>query len=109
MAANPPVYVTMTKTSRLTKRQLELILRVISYVDETELLSSYDKRDYRKGVAKLTDAWRRTVVGSDLRDLRVRQAREHFKQGGGSCTSSGSAHGCNASTSKKQQPAAMER
>ena len=79
MAANPPVYVTMTKTNRLTQKQVELVLRVLSYVDEDQLLSFYDKRNYRKGVGKLADAWRRSVVGSDLRDLRVRQAREHFK------------------------------
>lgn len=78
MAANPPVYVTMTKTNRLTQKQVELVLRVLSYVDEDQLLSFYDKRNYRKGVGKLADAWRRSVVGSDLRDLRVRQAREHF-------------------------------
>ena len=81
MAANPPVYVTMTRTNRLTQQQVELVLRVLAHVNETELLSSYDKRNYRRGVAKLADAWRRSVVGSDLRDLRVRQAREHFKQG----------------------------
>lgn len=76
-----PAYVTMTKTNRLTQRQMELVLRVLAHVDETELLSSYDKRNYRKGVAKLADAWRRSVVGSDLYDLRVEQARKHFKQG----------------------------
>ena len=81
MAANPPIYVTMTKTNRLTQSQVELVLRVLSYVDEEKLLSHYDKRNYRRGVGKLADAWRRSVVGSDLRDLRVRQAREHFKQG----------------------------
>ena len=81
MAANPPVYVNMTKTNRLTQRQMELVLRVLSYVDENQLLEHYDKRDYRRGVGKLADAWRRSVVGSDLRDLRVKQAREHFKQG----------------------------
>jgi hypothetical protein len=80
MAANPPVYVNMTKTNRLTQSQVELVLRVLSYVDEEQLLSGYDKRNYRRGVGKLADAWRRSVVGSDLRDLRVRQAREHFKQ-----------------------------
>lgn len=81
MADKPPIYVTMTKTNRLTQQQMELVLRVLAYVDETQLLSSYDKRNYRRGVAKLADAWRRSVVGSDLRDLRVRQARKHFKQG----------------------------
>lgn len=81
MAANPPIYVTMTKTNRLTQQQMELVLRVLAYVDESQLLSSYDKRNYRRAVGKLADAWRRSVVGSDLRDLRVRQAREHFKQG----------------------------
>ena len=81
MAANPPVYVTMTKTNRLTQKQVELILRILSYVDEEQLLEHYDKRNYRRGVGKLADAWRRSIVGSDLRDLRVRQAREHFKQG----------------------------
>lgn len=80
MAANPPVYVTMTKTNRLTQSQVELVLRVLSQVDETKFLSHYDKRNYRRGVAKLADAWRRSVVGSDLRDLRVRQAKDHFNR-----------------------------
>ena len=80
MAANPPTYVTMTKTNRLTQRQVELILRVLSYVDEEQLLEHYDKRNYRRGVGKLADAWRRSVVGSDLRDLRVRQAKDHFNR-----------------------------
>lgn len=80
MAANPPVYVTMTKTNRLTQRQVELILRVLSYVDEEQLLEHYDKRNYRRGVGKLADAWRRSVVGSDLRDLRIRQAKEHLNR-----------------------------
>lgn len=80
MAANPPVYVTMTKTNRLTQRQVELILRVLSYVDEEQLLEHYDKRNYRRGVGKLADAWRRSVVGSDLTDLRVRQAKEHLNR-----------------------------
>ena len=109
MAANPPIYVTMTKTSRLTKRQAELVLRVLSHADETELLSSYDKRDYRRAVGKLADAWRRAVVGSDLRDLRVRQAREHFKQGGKPCNSNGSVGGPSADTGNKRQPVASER
>ena len=81
MAADPPTYVNMTKTNRLTQRQMELVLRVLSYVDENQLLEHYDKRNYRRGVGKLADAWRRSVVGSDLRDLRVRQAQKHFKQG----------------------------
>lgn len=81
MAANPPVYVNMTGRNRLTQSQVELVLRVLSYVDEEQLLSGYDKRNYRRGVGKLADAWRRSIVGSDLRDLRVKQAREHFKQG----------------------------
>lgn len=80
MAAKPPVYVTMTKTNRLTQSQVELILRVLSEVDEAELLSHHDKRNYRRGVGKLADAWRRSVVGSDLRDLRVRQAKDHFNR-----------------------------
>jgi hypothetical protein len=80
MAANPPTYVTMTKTNRLTQRQVELILRVLSYVDEEQLLEHYDKRNYRRGVGKLADAWRRSVVGSDLRDLRIRQAKEHLNR-----------------------------
>jgi len=109
MAVAPPVFVTMTKTNRLTKRQMELVLRVLSHVDETELLSSYDKRDYRKGLGKLADAWRRTVVGSDLRDLRIRQAREHFKQGGKSCNSNGNADGLTVGIDKAPQPTAMER
>lgn len=104
MAVAPPVYVTMTKTNRLTKRQMELVLRVLSHVDETQLLSNYDKRDYRKGRAKLADAWRRVVVGSDLRDLRIRQAREHFKYGGKSCNSNGNADGSSAGTDKAPQP-----
>jgi len=72
--------VTMTKTNRLTQRQVELILRVLSYVDEEQLLEHYDKRNYRRGVGKLADAWRRSVVGSDLRDLRIRQAKEHLNR-----------------------------
>ena len=109
MAANPPVYVTMTKTSRLTKQQVELVLRVLSHVDETQLLSSYDKRNYRRAVGKLADAWRRTVVGSDLRDLRVKQAREHFKQGGKSCSSNGNADGSSADTDNKPQQMATAK
>ena len=80
MAVNLPVYVTMTKRNRLTQKQIELILRVLSYVDEDQLLEGYDKRNYRRGVGKLADAWRRSVVGSDLRDLRVRQAKEHLNR-----------------------------
>lgn len=80
MAANPPVYVTMTKTNRLTQSQVELVLRVLSEADETKFLSHYDKRNYRRGVGKLADAWRRSVVGSDLRDLRIRQAKEHLNR-----------------------------
>lgn len=80
MAANPPVYITMTKTNRLTQSQVELVLRVLSEVDETKFLSHYDKRNYRRGVGKLADAWRRSVVGSDLRDLRIRQAKEHLNR-----------------------------
>ena len=109
MAANPPTYVSMTKTNRLTKRQMELVLRVLSYADETQLLSSYDKRDYRRAVGKLADAWRRVIVGSDLRDLRVKQARTHFKQGGKPCNSNGSADGPSADTDNKRQPVASER
>jgi len=109
MKADPPVYVTMTKTNRLTKRQMELVLRVLSHVDETQLLSNYDKRDYRKGRSKLADAWRRSIVGSDLRDLRVRQAREHFKWGGRSCNSNGSADGPSADTDNKPQQVATAK
>lgn len=109
MAAIPPNYVTMTRTNRLTKRQMELVLRVLSHCDETELLSSYDKRDYRKALGKLADAWRRAIVGSDLRDLRVRQARENLKQGRKSCNSNGSADGPSADTDNKHQPVASER
>jgi len=109
MAVSPPVYVTMTKTNRLTKRQMELVLRVLSHCNEAELLSSYDKRDYRRGLSKLADAWRRSIVGSDLRDLRVRQAREHFKQGGKPCNSNGSADGLSADTDNKPQQMATAR
>lgn len=109
MAAKLPVYVTMTKTNRLTKRQMELVLRVLSYADETQLLSSYDKRDYRRAVGKLADAWRRVIVGSDLRDLRVKQARTHFKQGGKPCNSNGSADGPSADTDNKPQQMATAK
>ena len=108
MSDGNPTYVRMKGTDRLTISQLELLLRVASHVDETKILSTYDKRGYRKAIAKLATAWRRTVLSADVREKQEATARARFAKEVGQCNSNGSVGGLSADTSKTPQPAAME-
>jgi len=108
MSVGNPTYVRMKGTDRLTVTQLELLLRVASHVDETKILSTYYKRGYRKAIAKLATAWRRTVLSDDVREKQDAIARARFAKEFGQCNSNGSVGGLSAGTSKTPQPAAME-
>ena len=104
MSVGNPTYVRMKGTDRLTISQLELLLRVASHVDETKILSTYDKRGYRKAIAKLATAWRRTVLSDDVREKQEAIARARFAREANQWSSNGNADGSSAGTDKAPQP-----
>lgn len=78
MPNSPATFVSMSGKARLTEKQLRALLRVLSEADDF-FLSPFERKDFRAGVAKLKDAQRRLILGSDNLDRLRDHARRVFE------------------------------
>ena len=61
MPNQPPVRLKMHKSSRLTRRQAETLIKALLTVDENKLFQEQELKSFRSGFDKLTTAWREAL------------------------------------------------
>lgn len=65
----PPIRLRMHKSTRLTRRQAEALIKALLTVDENKMFATQEKKSFRAGFDKLTKAWREALERETSNDL----------------------------------------